>query len=217
MPVNENQVESLVAPAEEDVGEDEEVKIQEEQEVEIDKLKHAADPGQPTQRQIDEHRRTHLPFRVWCKWCILGRGRGLQHRRGHGSCVPIIGMDYFFITEKGVKKRDELEQAQDEAGNKELDEARARGDIVKCLVVRCFLTKTLMAHVVPYKGRGEDDSVADLVVEDIAWLGHTRIIIKADGEPALQSLVERVLELVKVECLNLEQTAKEDPPAYDSQ
>jgi hypothetical protein len=36
-------------------------------------------------------------------------------------------MDYFFITEKGVKKRDELEQAQDEAGNKELDEARARG------------------------------------------------------------------------------------------
>ncbi len=79
MPVNENQVESLVAPLPEDVGEDEEVKIQEEQEVEIDKLKHAADPGQPTQRQIDEHRRTHLPFRVWCKWCILGRGRGLQH------------------------------------------------------------------------------------------------------------------------------------------
>ena len=205
-----------MAPTDEDVTVEEEVQIEEET-TEVEVPRAAPDPGQPTARQIEEHRKLHLPFRSWCRWCVLGRGRGLQHRRRWGSIIPIVGLDYFFLTKGGVKKREDLDFTVDADGNKALEEARARGDVVKCLLVRCFLTKAVFAHVVPQKGLDEDNLVADLVVTDLAWLGHTRVIVKADGEPALQALVRRVLEIAKVECRDLEQLAKEDPAAYDSQ
>ncbi len=202
-----------MAPAEDDVGEMEEVHIEEETEP----MRMAPDPGQPTARQVEDHRRSHLPYRLWCKWCILGRGRGLQHRKSAGSSIPIIGLDYFFITSGGVKKRGELIYEASPDGEKELEDARAKGEIVKRLIVRCSASKTVLEFVVPRKGSDEDDFVADLVAQAVAWLGHTRIIVKADGEPAIQALVKRVLELVKVECKDLDQAAKEDPAAYDSQ
>ncbi len=208
--------ESLIAPAEEDVKADEEVVINEGDDVEVEPMKMAKDPGQPTKRQVEEHRKFHILFRSWCKWCILGRGRGIQHRRTDGSRIPIVGLDYFFITAAGLKKREELEQPMTPEGEAEVNELRKKGKLIKCVLVRCFLTKALFAHIVPYKGPGEDDFVADILVKDIAWLGHTRLALKADGEPALQALVRRLLELVKVQCHDLEQLMKEDPATYDS-
>ena len=55
------------------------------------------------------------------------------------------------------------------------------------------------------------------MVRDIAWLGHTKLILKADGEPALQALVRRVLEVARVECSEMAGLSTENPPAYDSQ
>jgi len=208
--------ESLIAPAEEDVEADEEVVINEGEDVEVEPMKIAKDPGQPTRRQVEEHRKFHIPFRSWCKWCILGRGRGIQHRRTDGSRIAIVGLDYFFITAAGLKKREELEQPMTPEGEAEINELRKKGKLIKCILVRCFLTKIVFAHIVPYKGPGEDDFVADVLVKDIAWLGHTRMALKADGEPALQALVRRLLELVKVQCHDLEQLMKEDPATYDS-
>ena len=73
----------------------EEVHIKEELETETEPLRTARDPGCPAVREVEEHRsRGHLPYRTWCKWCHLGRGRGLQHRRSPGSRIPIIGLDY---------------------------------------------------------------------------------------------------------------------------
>ena len=47
-------------------------------------------------------------------------------------------------------------------------------------------------------------------------MGHTRIIPKADNEPAIQALARRATELAKVELKDVEQVSKEDPLAYDS-
>ena len=33
------------------------------------------DPGQPTARQREIHECIHIPFRAWCRECVLGRGR----------------------------------------------------------------------------------------------------------------------------------------------
>ena len=105
-------------------GEDgEEVNIDSGNDTEVEPLKRAVDPGKPTDQQIEEHRMTHLPFRSWCRWCVLGRGRGLQHRVRPGSLVPIVGMDYFFLTSAGAKLRDELEMSDEE-----VNAARQRGN-----------------------------------------------------------------------------------------
>ena len=74
----------------------------------------------------------------------------------------------------------------------------------------------IFGHVVPYKGAGEDQFVVGLVVADIAWLGHTKIIFKSDNEPALQTLVEQALERARVQCRNLAPISQEHSPAYDS-
>ena len=187
--------------------------VQEELEEEIGPLKEVPSPSQPTKKQVEEHRtRGHLPYRSWCRWCNLGRGRSTQHHAKEGSVVPIVGLDYFFMTEAGVQLREEMNM-DDEA----IQAARTRGEAVKCLIVRCHKSKGIFAHVVPCKGADEAGIVADMVVDDIEWLGHTRIILKADNEPAVQALARQALELAKVEVKELEQATTESPPAYDSQ
>ena len=56
------------------------------------------DPIQPTARQISDHDRTHLPYRNWCKWCVLAKGREDGHPRdlGEQEGLPVVGMDYVY-------------------------------------------------------------------------------------------------------------------------
>ena len=37
------------------------------------------DPKLPSQREVDEHNLTHLPYRNWCKRCVFGKGRHAPH------------------------------------------------------------------------------------------------------------------------------------------
>ncbi len=210
--------EELVAPATSAEEEDGEVVIAEDVDEEVEPVKMAPDPGQPSKKQVEEHRRTHIPYRMWCRWCVLGRGRGHPHRRHGSAMIAIVGVDYFFITQGTVKFRAELDGfPSDEEGERKLDEARRRGEVIKCIAIRCAKSKAVLAHVVPCKGTDEEGFVANLIVEAIEWMGHTKLIIKADNEPALQALVRQVLTAARVECPSIEQMSKEEPPAYDSQ
>ena len=143
----------------------------------------------------------------------MSRGFGLQHRRGRRpeSTVPIVGIDYFFLTSGGVKLRDEMS-----LGDAELAEARQKGEVAKCLVVRYYASKAVFGHVIPCKGLDEDGLVVDTIVNDLEWLGHTRLILKADNEPAIQALARKTVELAKLELKDLEQVSREDPVTYDS-
>ena len=38
------------------------------------------DPGAPTQKEIEEHNVTHLPFRSWCQHCVSGKAQDRPHR-----------------------------------------------------------------------------------------------------------------------------------------
>ena len=110
----------------EDGEEGEEISIQTDVDTEVEPVRRAVDPGKPTEKQIEEHRTTHLPFRSWCKWCVLGRGRGLQHRACATSLVPVVGLDYFFLTSAGVVLKEELKMDDDQ-----VSAARQRGEIAK--------------------------------------------------------------------------------------
>ena len=75
--------------------ESEEIQISADADGEVEPMRMGTDPGKPTARQVEEHERAHLKFRSWCRWCVFGRGRGLQHRACAGSIVPILGIGYF--------------------------------------------------------------------------------------------------------------------------
>ena len=94
----------------------------------------------PTAKQVEEHRCSHIPFRSWCKWCMMGRGLGIQHRGGSSeSFIPIVALDYFFITPGGIKKKSEL--IADGETEESINTSRERGEIVECIVIRCFKNK----------------------------------------------------------------------------
>ena len=200
----------LIAPLETPGGEGE-VHIEDEDESEPVKI--ARDPGQPTAQQEKEHQVDHYPYRSWCRFCVMGRGIGFQHRHAQGSSVPRIGVDYFFITTGGVKKRDELTEYPED---KDVEEGRTKGELIKCVVIRDFESKVISAHCVPCKGSDEDDYVANLVIADVRWLSYTQMILKGDNEKALQALLDRVVLKLKAGFENGERVTKEEPTRYES-
>ena len=208
--------------AEECPGEECEIAICEEQPAEVELLRQAKDPGQPTRQQLAEHRIIHVPFRNWRRWCVMGRARGAQHRRSDDeSAIPIIGIDYFFVTKDGVKKRSQLgdELSENEEADAALNLARESGEIVKRILLRCSKFKVILAHVVPCKGRAqdEDEYVNNTVLKDLEWVGHTSMILRADNERALQSVVRRIIQRATAKCQRYEQVAAEHPARYGSQ
>ena len=46
-----------------------------------DLIKSMADPRKPTQKEIETHELTHLPYRNWCPACVKAKGKDLDHRR----------------------------------------------------------------------------------------------------------------------------------------
>ena len=59
----------------------------------------------PTAAERVLHDKTHLLYRSWCKYCVMGRGKDLPHRSRDRSenGLPIIGVDFFFIGEPSVE------------------------------------------------------------------------------------------------------------------
>ena len=111
----------------------------------------APSPVKPSPADVELHRLTHLPFRDWCPECLMGRGlgeaRGRHAGRHHG--VPVVGVDCFYMTSGGLLAGAETGFAETEEGEKQLNEARDQGDVVKCFVARCYATTVVFGRVVP--------------------------------------------------------------------
>ena len=199
----------------------EQIRIEDEPagDADIEQLKSVPDPGQPTDQEVEDHRTGgHQPYRSWCKFCVMGRGGVFHHQNTRSkSAIPRIGVDYFFITRGGVRRRDELEYQEGPAGEEALENDRKSGDVVKCIVIRDWESKAIFAHCIPCKGADEDQYVAKLVEGDLVWLGYTRIVLKGDNEPALQALIRQVLGLIIAKPDEIAQATKESSPEYDSQ
>ena len=105
---------------------------------------------------------THYPFRAWCKQCVMGRGVGRGHTKSASeSSVPIVGMDYFYITKEGVRRREEISKELSGEGEEAITQARAKGEVLKCLLARCLKSKNVFGHIVPQKGDDEDHYCAN--------------------------------------------------------
>ena len=125
------------------------------------------DPREPSQQEKEEHEMTHLPFRSWCRHCIMDRGREEDYRKAmeEERQVPEGHLNFMFT-------RDEKE-----------------GKTLALLVVRERTTRAVLSTVVPRKTTGEW-----ICRRLMAWLREiglesVDIIVKSHHEPALTSLI----------------------------
>ena len=63
-------------------------------------VKRLGDPRRPTEMEVEDHERTHLPFRNWCSHCVNPRARNAPHRSGAEEPMeevkaPRVSIDYF--------------------------------------------------------------------------------------------------------------------------
>ncbi len=72
------------------------------------------DPGQPTQKQLDDHRVDHLPFRSWCPGNVAGRATGEQHVvRKDPKQIATFSMDHLYCTKSRGTRKEGLEEGED--------------------------------------------------------------------------------------------------------
>ena len=64
----------------------------------------------PSQKELEEHWISHLPYRNWCRHCISGRGQNDHHRKQlqkEEQEVPTISIDYAYLGEADMRNTDE--------------------------------------------------------------------------------------------------------------
>ena len=164
------------------------------------------DVYQPTPSEFADHCITHFPFRVWCRHCLEGRGREFAHEHHRGDkdvrSVPVVSFDYCFISDVGeIKTAEEFEAASDGA--------------VKILVARDSRSKSVFAHVVPVKGIDEAGFAVTSIVNDIKWMGYSKVALKSDNEKPIVKLLTEALRELRIS--GLDQCLEEHPPEYDPQ
>ena len=101
----------LCCPIEDSVTTAEEIEVQDDNgiEQEAEPATYTHNPPQVSDADYEAHRCDHYPYRSWCKFCVMSQGRGFPHSHGQESTLPVIGMDYFFMTATGIQKLEELE------------------------------------------------------------------------------------------------------------
>jgi len=131
---------------------------------EQENIKIMTDHRKPTEREVELHNLTHLPYRNWCDVCVAAKCNDLDHRRDvrEARGLPEYSFDYCF------------------PGNE-------FGFHLTILVGRERATGMTMATVVPEKD-SKGKFVADKVLEFITECGNLKgdIVIKTDQEPAIK-------------------------------
>ena len=85
-------------------------------------------PKMPSQKEVDEHCLTHLPYRNWCLHCGEGKGKITPHfKQSRVGGLPETHVDYCCMSTEG-------------------------NPLATILVAKERMTKMAMATVVPMKG-----------------------------------------------------------------
>ena len=132
-------------------------------------------PGDPTKEEIEAHNLTHANYRSWCAICNRAALKEDPHYKQTKDEVsqglPCISFDY-----------------------KTMGESDTEDDKITCLVGRDRWTKATFAHVV--KGKGlVDDWIVQQVYDDIQSLGYPAVRIRADTEPSINALLQKIKDL----------------------
>ena len=127
--------------------------------------------AEPTAEERERHPKHHCPFRAWCEFCVRGKCNNNGHYK-HPAAPdgnPVISIDYAYMKSA---------QVEEQAGH-------------PILVTKCSNTKWISANVVPKKGTYPEG--IRRLGEELDKLGHRRMTVKSDQEPAILSLKEATI------------------------
>jgi hypothetical protein len=155
----------------------------------------------PSNIEVEEHERTHVPFRSWCPHCVKGKAKSHPHwnkKEEEEYGIPTISWDYFYMKD---------EEEDDGEADDEADESERYTPII---VWHDNNSKANMAFAVPNKG--ECEYAIRRATQDICKiLGYNKMIFKGDQEPALRTFMDRVKTMCGDQCI------MEESPVGESQ
>ena len=119
-------------------------------------------PSLPNGAEVEEHEKTHLPFRSWCRHCVRGEEKQAEHRRMAQEKVgPEMHMDFAFM---GDEEREEL---------------------LTILVAKKRTTRMLTSTVVQAKSSAEFAAKRTLAFLREIGCEHVAMTVKSVNEPAM--------------------------------
>ena len=129
---------------------------------------------QPTTIQRAQHNVTHIPYEPWCNHCRNGKSHAGHHRSVDRSAdeQAIVGMECYF------SGTEEPETAQDIAE-----------DIATAISLKEGRSGAIFSKIVPGKHLSDPWTAMEMG-KAIEWLGHKRITLRCDQEPAIVALAK---------------------------
>ena len=115
-----------------------------------------------------------------------------------------MSVDYMFVSPKGIILKSEVENRWENPPD----------GCTKVLAGMCSSSKALFAFAVPQKGSDADGYAAKSLAENVSWLGHARLGVRSDNEPAIVKLIAMAVNSLKLSGVDV--TVEGSPP-YDPQ
>ena len=141
------------------------VEEDEDEEYGVRKTVKKLDPREPSKEEREEHEKTHLPFRNWCRHCVRGRGKEEADAKTDQE-VAEVHLDFMFMG----------------------DEAKDR--TLAVLVVKERSRGMVMSTVAPRKSSGQWSGRRVMAFMREGGCDVDALVIKSDNDPALTKVVE---------------------------
>ena len=120
----------------------------------------------------------------------------------------MVSFDYLFVIKSEILNREEFREFSSGSSS-------PSGQVeAKILVVKDSSTRSIFAHMVTQKGVDEERYAVECLRKDIQWLGHMRLALRSDNEPAIVHLLRESLKELRIG--DIEQCMEEHSVAYDS-
>ncbi len=125
----------------------------------------------PSAKEVEENSLDQSVSRSWCPRCVKGRAEAYGHRSSKTDKreAPVVGVDYMYM-------RSEREQEEEKG--------------MTIIRLKDQRTNMIAAKVLP--SNGVDACAVESVRRALEQLGHRRIILRSDSEPAILALKEAV-------------------------
>ena len=130
-----------------------------------------AAPTQPSREEVEKQMVTHLPFRDWCPHCVRGKPGSKPHKSNQSVHeIPTVAVDYMFMHTN--------QNEQEESGMPIL----VTKDLLNCGTGTGMLSASVLVQ------KGVCAQATRRLSAEVGKLGHSELILKSDGEPAIVAL-----------------------------